>query len=121
MRVNEICRKTGNTDKKRIIDSIKFLVRGRLLDTKRTTEHKQARLKIPTNLGIEFLELMKNIEGYRDACIKCHDKIKQLLVMLQSGDEKSKKSKLKYSGWINDGITPGVIQYAYRAKSDLTI
>ena len=96
-------------------------MRGRLLDTKRTTEHKQARLKIPTNLGIEFLELMKNIEGYRDACIKCHDKIKQLLVMLQSGDEKSKKSKLKYSGWINDGITPGVIQYAYRAKSDLTI
>lgn len=116
MRVNEIWRRTGNTDKKSVIASIKILVKGGLLNTKTTREHKQAKLKIPTALGIELLELLENIEGYKNACIKCQGKLKQLLDMLQIGDEKTKMSKLKYSGWTDDGKTPSnVIQDAREA------
>jgi hypothetical protein len=45
LRVNEIWRrlvieKTGNRDKKSIIDSIKLLEKAGLLNTKKTPEHK---------------------------------------------------------------------------------
>ena len=104
MSVNKIIEKTGSSDRKRVTDSIRHLVRAQLLETRRSLQHSQVRLKSPTALGIEFLKLMKNIEGYSDACIKCRDKLEQIRDISKSNDGKANKSKLKEIGWTDEEI-----------------
>jgi hypothetical protein len=102
--VNEIFKKTGSKDKKPITDAIKYLEKARILETKRSSQHIQVRLKKPTTLGKEFIDFMNNIDGYNIACVRFRDKVKQIQNILAWDNEKLIRSKLREKGWNQDEI-----------------
>jgi hypothetical protein len=102
--VNEIFRKTGGKDKKSIIDAIKRLERGQLLESKRSNQHMQIRLKQPTELGVKFIDFMNNIDEYNSACIRFKERVYELLDILYTNDERIIRSKLRQKGWSAEEI-----------------
>jgi hypothetical protein len=99
LNVNEIFRKTGSKDKKSITDSIRYLEKARLLETKKSKEHSQKRFKMPTTLGNEFLNFMNDIKEFNDACLKLRTKLYRSLEIIHSAHEKLVVQKLKQEGW----------------------
>src|SRR5215211_3179634 len=105
LNVNEIFRKTGSKDKKRVTDSIKYLEKARLLETKKSKDHSQKRFKICTKLGNEFVVLMNTIDEYNYVCIKLRNKLKPIVEISESNaDEKIKKNKLREIGLTGEEI-----------------
>lgn len=102
--VNRIFKKTGGKDKKPITDSIKHLEKAGLLETKRSTQHMQVRLKRPTELGKEFIDFMDDMDKYNTVSLKFRDKVKQLQKIVDCDNEKLIKSKFREMGWNSEEI-----------------
>lgn len=103
--VNEICRRTGFVQNKQpITNSIKYLEKARLLETKRTKDHAQMRVKVPTILGNDILQLIKDMQELSDVCIKLRNKLHDTLSNTLAGEKKVVRSKLRDKGWTQEEI-----------------
>jgi hypothetical protein len=110
--VNEIFRKTGWRDKKKATDNISYLVRAKLLETKKLgkrTKRGKKEPKILTSLGKEFLDFINDIEYYNQVCTSLRDKINninsQILEAVRDGKERMET--LKRLQWTNEMIESG--------------
>lgn len=101
--VNNIFRKTGSKDKPLTIDSIKYLERAKLIETKKT-HYKQITPKILTKLGREFVEFIDSVERYNESYQRLKHQIGIKYEILKDTNEKVRRNMLRMKGWPEERI-----------------
>ena len=103
--VNGIIKKTGSTDKQRIINYMRDLEREEIIETKSSSTHQQTKIKRLTNLGWELVRLSHNLERFTDACSQLRHVMKEQLSIPPGVNNNTRNSILRNRGWTSEEIS----------------
>jgi DNA-binding HxlR family transcriptional regulator len=99
MNVNEIFKKTGSKDKPLVIESIKYLEKANLVETDQAVKYTQKKMKILTNLGQTFVELIDSVDKYNNLYEKLKQAAKQNFDQPKDKDKNILANILVSRGW----------------------
>jgi DNA-binding HxlR family transcriptional regulator len=102
--VNQIIRKTGSTDKQRIINYIRDLEREKIIKTKSSSAHQQTKIKRLTNLGWDLTKLFHNLERYTHACSQLRQ-VNEEFYIPSGANNNTRNSMLRNRGWTSEEIS----------------